>query len=391
MTSRGTHAAPAAFALVFSLTALVLLVPEGVHARQYTDAKGKYREIKRQIEDKKEKLEQVEKVESATLSHIHTTNRRLQKVRNNINRYQKLMEEAQEEIDTAKAEIDELEKGIAKRRNWLRRKLRAMNRFGRHGDLLLAVGTSNDIPAVMRRWKYLESLSAKENETLKKYKSDLAVVHKKKEKYAGMLDRYEDQKKKVQKAEKSLEREMRKKELLLASVRKEKKTYQRLLRELRKASARMQKIIRQSERKRSSQFTGTDFRRWKGGLSWPVDGQVAIPYGSQKDPRFNTPVFRNGIYIEAEENSLASAVHAGKVVFADWFEGYGLLVILNHGRGYHSLYGNLSETFLRTGDIIRKEEAVGKVGTSGVTENPSLYFEIRYKGKPLDPSQWLKR
>ena len=373
------------------LLALALVLVSAPAHPATSDVKSKYREIKRQIQDKKEKLQEAEKIESVTLGQMHLTNRKLQKVRNNLRRYRKLLEDATLNIEKAQLEADDLEQGIKERRNRLRRKLRAMNRFGKHGDLLLAVGASGDVPAAMRRWKYLESLSVHEHEALEKFKADLIVLQKKKKKLARLIEGYEEQEKKIQKAERSLEREMYKKKLMLSSVRKDKKTYERLLRELRKASARMQKIIRQSERKRSSTYAGADFRRRKGILPWPTDGKVAIPYGSQKDPRFNTPVFRNGIYIETEEeDALANAVDRGKVVFADWFEGYGLLVIINHGRGYHTLYGNLDEIFVRTGDIINTKEAVGRIGMSGVTASTSLYFEVRYKGKPLDPSGWLR-
>ena len=386
----GTLAYAARTVMLLCAFALVAALPTPGHSA-YTDAKSKYKEIKRQIEDKQEKLEEAEKLESATLSHIHLANRKLQRVRSNLIRYRSLMEEALIEIEKSKLDIGDLEVGISKKRNWLRRKLLAMQRFGKHGDLVLAVGAADDLAGAMRRWKYLEALSANEHKALEQFKADLAVLKRKKAKLRAMLDKYKQQEKKVKKSELSLEREMGRKELLLASVRKEKQTYTRLLRELRKASARMQKIIRQSEQRRSSQYAGTDFRRFKGKLPWPVTGDLAIPYGTQKDPRFNTPVFRNGIYIDSDAEAIATSVHGGKVVFADWFEGYGQLVIVNHGKGYHSLYGNLDEIFLRIGDIISKDEAVGKVGSSGITENPSLYFEIRYKGKPLNPSQWLKR
>ncbi|KKM61708.1 hypothetical protein LCGC14_1529040 [marine sediment metagenome] len=99
-----------------------------------------------QIEDKKEKLEEAELMETATLGHIHLANRKLQKVRSNISRYRSLMEEALLEIEKAKLEIADLEVGISKKRNWLRRKLKAMQRFGRHGDLILAVGAAATSP-----------------------------------------------------------------------------------------------------------------------------------------------------------------------------------------------------------------------------------------------------
>jgi septal ring factor EnvC (AmiA/AmiB activator) len=96
------------------------------------------------------------------------------------------------------------------------------------------------------------------------------------------------------------------------------------------------------------------------------------------------------VHIETSADSVARAVHEGKVIFAEWFKGFGQLVIVNHGNGYHTLYGNLSEIFSHVGDIIKENQVIGKVGTSGILNAPGLYFEIRYRGKPLDPAQWLK-
>jgi septal ring factor EnvC (AmiA/AmiB activator) len=84
-------------------------------------------------------------------------------------------------------------------------------------------------------------------------------------------------------------------------------------------------------------------------------------------------------------------VHNGKVVFAEWFKGYGQLVIVNHGDGYHTLYGSLSEIFTSVGDIIKGKQILGRVGNSGLLNSSGLYFELRYKGKPLDPLQWLHK
>jgi septal ring factor EnvC (AmiA/AmiB activator) len=150
------------------------------------------------------------------------------------------------------------------------------------------------------------------------------------------------------------------------------------------------KIIKSSEMA-SKRTAGRGFRKRKGRLSWPISGSVAIPYGSQRDPKFKTPVFRNGIYVSAPDDAVVRAAHKGKVVFADWFKGYGQLIILNHGGGYHTLYANLSEIFLKTGDIIEERAKMGRVGSSGLLNRPSLYFEIRYKGKTLDPTQWLEK
>jgi septal ring factor EnvC (AmiA/AmiB activator) len=129
----------------------------------------------------------------------------------------------------------------------------------------------------------------------------------------------------------------------------------------------------------------------KGKLSWPVSGKLAIRYGSQVDPVFNLPVFRSGIHIKSESGTSVKAVWSGRVVYAAEFKGYGKMVVISHGAGYHSLYGNLSKIFLRNDAIIKENEPVGEVGDSVAIGGSGLYFEIRYKGKPLDPQQWLRK
>jgi septal ring factor EnvC (AmiA/AmiB activator) len=122
-----------------------------------------------------------------------------------------------------------------------------------------------------------------------------------------------------------------------------------------------------------------------------VPGRVAIPYGEYKDPEYGITVFKNGLEIAPEQGEKPKAVAGGRVVYADWFKGYGLLLIVDHDNGYHSLYGNLSEIFLKSGDILIEGTVVGNIGNSQILNYPTLYFEIRHKGKPVNPSQWLTR
>jgi septal ring factor EnvC (AmiA/AmiB activator) len=151
-------------------------------------------------------------------------------------------------------------------------------------------------------------------------------------------------------------------------------------------------MIKRLEKKRvPKSIIGKGFRASKGHLPWPVTGKVLIPFGKYKDPKFNIPVFKNGIEIKAKAGEHPKAAYGGRIVFADWFKGYGLLLIINHGNGYHSLYGNLSEIFHKTGDIINKGTAIGTIGAPRLMDVSTLYFEIRYKGRPVDPQIWLKR
>jgi septal ring factor EnvC (AmiA/AmiB activator) len=180
---------------------------------------------------------------------------------------------------------------------------------------------------------------------------------------------------------------------MLAEVKSKRGSYEKMVNELQESSVKLKKMIEDFEKKKKilTSVPGTGFRTVKGGLPWPVYGKVLVPFGKYKDPKFNIPVFKNGIEIKANTGDAVKAVHGGRVVYADWFKGYGLLLIVNHGDGYHSLYGNLSEIFYKTGDIIKKGSSVGSIAEKGLLSVPTLYFEVRHRGKPLDPLGWLHR
>ena len=100
----------------------------------------------------------------------------------------------------------------------------------------------------------------------------------------------------------------------------------------------------------------------------------------------------NGIEIAPREGDPeVRAVHGGKIAYADHFQGYGNLIILDHGLTYYSLYGHLAEFLVRKGDYVKAGQAIGVAGDTGSMVGVSVYFEIRYKTKPVDPLQWLSR
>jgi len=136
---------------------------------------------------------------------------------------------------------------------------------------------------------------------------------------------------------------------------------------------------------------GTSFGGLRGLLPWPADGRVVSGFGAQVHPRFGTKTFRNGVDIAASEGSAVLAVHAGQVVYAGWFKGYGNLVILDHGNEFFTLYAHIEEIVVNEGDGVRQGQRVGTVGDTGSLEGPRLYFEVRHQGRPQDPEQWLRQ
>ena len=120
-----------------------------------------------------------------------------------------------------------------------------------------------------------------------------------------------------------------------------------------------------------------------GGGGWPVNGRILANYGAQRDGgRWD------GVLIGAPEGSPVHAVSNGQVVYSDWLRGYGLLIIVDHGNGYMSLYAFNQTLYKKVGEQVRKGDVLALVGNSGGNESPGLYFGLRQNGRPVDPLLW---
>jgi septal ring factor EnvC (AmiA/AmiB activator) len=138
----------------------------------------------------------------------------------------------------------------------------------------------------------------------------------------------------------------------------------------------------------SGESFGGAFASARGKLPWPVDGRLLARFGETRGDDVRTKW--DGVMISASAGSQVHAVHGGRVVFADWLRGAGLLVILDHGNGYLTLYGHNQTLLKSAGDVVKAGDAIATVGTSGGQSTPALYFAIRQQGKPTDPSQWCR-
>jgi septal ring factor EnvC (AmiA/AmiB activator) len=133
---------------------------------------------------------------------------------------------------------------------------------------------------------------------------------------------------------------------------------------------------------------GGAFSGAKGKLPWPVNGRLLANFGSTRGE--DTRTKWDGVLISAGLGSQVHAVHGGRVVFADWLRGAGLLVILDHGNGYLSLYGHNQSLLKDAGEIVKAGDVIATVGSSGGQEVPALYFAIRQQGRPSNPVQWCR-
>ena len=124
----------------------------------------------------------------------------------------------------------------------------------------------------------------------------------------------------------------------------------------------------------------------KGKLHWPAKGKRVRNYGSKLAEGLRS----NGVVIGASEGAIVNSIHYGRVVYADWLRGFGLLVIIDHGKGYMSLYGYNQALYKQVGDWVEAGEAIATVGQSGGQQQAGLYFELRHQGKPFNPRRWFR-
>lgn len=175
---------------------------------------------------------------------------------------------------------------------------------------------------------------------------------------------------------------------VLAKLEQESKVRESRLKRLQTEQAALEKLLR--ELQRASRALPSDssspFAQMRGRLVWPVPGTLAAAFGS---PRAGTVTWQ-GALITADRGTPVKAIFRGRVVYADWLAGMGLLVIVDHGGGFLSLYGHNEQVFRSVGEMVNAGDTISAVGDTGGRARPELYLEIRRAGKPVDPAPWFR-
>jgi len=159
--------------------------------------------------------------------------------------------------------------------------------------------------------------------------------------------------------------------------------------ELEEDRKRLEKLLREVEEAIANIPTPNEsdpFGSLKNKLPWPAEGKIVRNFG---DSYASGKLKHNGLLINTAEEGNVRAVHYGRVVFANWLRGFGLITILDHGDGYMTLYGHSSSLFTSPGDWVEAGEAIAQAGRTGGTNDPAVYFEVRHNGKPDNPRRWL--
>ena len=380
----------------FPALALGLLVLAGGTAsalqRDVSDFETRIAKINAQIRDLRAKLADEEKKESSILSELDRIGLRKRLIRAELAAGAVAVERTDGELEALKKEIALRRTALEAERRSVERTLVTLYKFGRF-DLLQFALRSENIEAFLVESRNLAFLARHQNDVIKGYLVALSELgasegrlEAKKGEIAGLLRAAGEKKK-------ELEAEERKNRELIAAIQRNKRTYAQALEELAESGQQLQALMKRIvDEKYPLPYPFVPLYEKKGALPWPITGRIITRFGPQKHPRFNTITTNSGIEIAPKKAGASIlAVHSGRIAYADAFEGYGNLIIVDHGLAYYTLYGHCSEFLVAKGDAVRAGQPIALSGDTGSIMGECLYFEIRYKAKALDPLKWLKR
>ena len=285
-------------------------------------------------------------------------------------------------------EIAGLAPRIAQQKEFLARRLSALYRLGAltYMRVLLSIDDRQDPLQAMSMLSYLVSRDSRAITRFQATREQLRL------RYADLADR-QRRLRQMQSVVEQRRREVAatraQKQTLLASLRLQGSESEKQLSELEEKAKRLERLIELLSQK-AGISAATDIRSVQGALNWPVDGKVVEHFGVQRNVKFSTVTFNNGIKIAAPAGAEVRAIFPGTVLFAQWFKGYGNLIILDHGNRVFSLYGNLKSPSVAVGERVAAGQTIAGVGDAEDAQSGYLYFEIRQDNKPEDPQKWLR-
>ena len=257
-------------------------------------------------------------------------------------------------------------------------------KMGRAGywRLLLDV---DDLRSMGRTYRTAAALTALDGERIKQYQQTLADLTKERARLEAQAKEIGALQEKAASARAAADRAVTARAALLSSIEARRDLALQLATELEEAQEKLQASVTPGAARPSM----LPLKPFRGDIPWPADGFVLSRFGRQAVPG-GLFVTKNGIEISLAEGRPVNAVHEGVVSFSGPFEGYGHVVIVDHGDNCQSLYGHLALTAVNKGDRVTPQTRVGTAGRNP-GGNPALYFELRVDGKAVDPLQWLRK
>ena len=284
-----------------------------------------------------------------------------------------------------------LAQSVAVQRQHLARQIRASYAAGRQ-EFVKILLNQEDPASVGRVMTYYDYLNRARSERIQGLTHTLAELKAVRERIGAEAERLEGLREKQLGEQQDLERTKASRDKVLARVKGELNDKEhrlaKMLADKKELEALIQVLSEALDDIPAEPGNRKPFPSLRGKLHWPTKGKLAVRFGARRRPG-DLP--SQGVTISAGEGTPVHAVSYGRVAFADWLRGYGMLIIVDHGDGYMSLYGHNQSLYTETGDWIEPGEVIASVGSSGGYDRNGLYFEIRKNGHPVNPTRWCRR
>jgi len=336
--------------------------------------------IKKELSLTKEKEKEIRGKESSIIESLSAIETDLYKKEKELKEMERQLGQIKDRRQETKSQIVTLNQGMEQTRGELFSRLTALYKMGRISPEMLLL-TSRSYLDVLRIDKYLRAIIDSDARILETHRYQVVW----KERYQEELIRNESQWQRsisgVEKKKEEVKKVREEKRALLKSIQNQKVVYQRVIGELGNRAKELQGFIEKLEKEKAVLAYGKPKGELvKGKLIPPIQGRV-ISLFKEKG--------QNGIEIKAPVGTEIRAVLPGRVLYADWFKGFGNLVIIDHGDHIFTVSGYSSQVLKKEGDTVAQGEPIALVGSAGSLKGPCLYFEIRHNGKPEDPIQWI--
>ncbi|WP_417330509.1 murein hydrolase activator EnvC family protein [Halomonas cupida] len=358
-----------------------LAAPSESEARAQLDAIGE------RIEQANRRLEATDTVRDNTSDELEAIETQLAETNQQLDGIQAERRQLSEDIAELERRRQLMEDERDAQREALGRQLNALYRLGRTPQLKLLL--NQDDPARLDRLQsYLNHLAQARNERIDMLAElDRRLTENRRE-LDGRQQRLDELAAELQGRSQQLAEQTRQRQAVLAELDQRYDTEASRLEALDQDRAHAERVLREVQESMASldqPLPSTNIERTRGDLPWPVQGAMLSRFHQGRG------VHRNGILIQAPAGTAVKAVHAGRVVFADWMRGFGNLLIIDHGDHVMTLYAHLQQFDVGVGSRIETGQSLGRVGDSGGRPSPGLYFEVRRGGDPINPQSWIAR
>ncbi|HEX2770064.1 MAG TPA: peptidoglycan DD-metalloendopeptidase family protein [Geobacteraceae bacterium] len=370
------------------------------------DVNEELRGINKEIREKRLLLKKTRKVETQVNVELKKIGKDLQGKEASLAVLQRDLKGAETSLTRTQQEIEAVREDTERKKQQIKQRLSALYKAGEIGGVRVYF-SSESFPQMMENMHYMKAVLTNDRNLFGEYNSRIGRLKLLRSSQEGDVERKEKIKINIEAKKREIVEVKEGKAAYLRKLGEDKKTYLASLKELQANARRLQTMVERLEARRRKGYTvkkenkpvggasllpipDKGFGALKGRLSMPTKGEITDGFGRHKHPDFNSYTVSNGITIAAPQGADVRSVYDGHVIFADYFKGYGNMVIVDHGGGFFSLYAHTARIVKKVGTTVARNEVIASVGDADSTRGPMLYFEIRYQGKPVDPSPWLK-